>query len=208
MTVINIVLADDHPQVRKGIRNILQRSPDIQVVGEASDGAQALQLVEELEPDVLVLDMEMPEMKGVEVAHKLMEQGSDLPVLALSAYEDRQFIIGMLESGAAGYLVKDEVPEMIIRAIQGIAHGESGWVSRRVAARLMLWLNMEQPGRIKIDTIDIQVLRLFLAGYSDNDIARRVKLSDAEVRRRLDRSVLAVREYGRSLKDHAADELR
>ena len=206
MSVINIILADDHPQVRKGIRNILQRAPDIQVVGEASDGAQALQLVEQLEPDVLVLDMEMPRMKGIEVAHALFEQGSTLPVLALSAHEDRQFIMGMLENGAAGYLIKDEVPDMIIRAIKGVAQGESGWVSRRVAARLIIWLNMEQPDQILINTQDIQILRLYLAGYSNSEIARRVDITEGEVNKRLDHAVQVIRDFGKNIRENRINE--
>jgi DNA-binding NarL/FixJ family response regulator len=104
--MIRVLLADDHPFVRKGIRNILHKTKDIVVVGEAGDGFQALRLVNELEPDVLVLDMEMPGMKGFEVAHQLKNEGAGLPVLALSAHDDKHYILGMLSEGANGYLTR------------------------------------------------------------------------------------------------------
>jgi DNA-binding NarL/FixJ family response regulator len=100
MEHIRVVLADDHPIVRSSIRSILNKSPDIEVIGEASSGAEALILVDRLEPDVLVLDVEMPEVHGIEVAQKLQEEKAELPILAVSAHEDRQFILGMLSSGA------------------------------------------------------------------------------------------------------------
>jgi DNA-binding NarL/FixJ family response regulator len=194
MSVIHVILVDDHPFVRTGIRNILNKNSNIQVVGEAGDGFQALQLVDSLEPDVLVLDMEMPGMKGIDVARELRAKGSNMPILALSAYEDRQFILGMLANGAAGYLVKDEVPETIVRAIQGVASGEQGWVSRRVAARIAVWLKVEKPDEIKLDERDIWMLQLFLAGRSDLEISRSVGISEGEVGKRLEDAVIAVRE--------------
>ncbi len=194
MTVIHVVLADDHPFVRTGIRNILKRISDIQVIGEASNGLQALKLVDSLEPDVLVLDMEMPGMKGIDVARELRAKGSKLPILALSAYEDKQFILGMLASGAAGYLIKEEVPETIVRAIEGVAHGEQGWVSRRVAARIAVWLEGEKPEILKIDERTIWMLRLLLAGRSNREISKSVGIPTDEVDKQLEDAVIAVRE--------------
>jgi len=194
MSIIHVVLVDDHPFVRTGIRNILQEISNIQVVGEASDGLQALRLVESLAPDVLVLDMEMPGMKGIDVARELRAKGSNIPILALSAHEDKQFILGMLANGAAGYLVKDEVPETIVRAIQGVAQGELGWVSRRVAARIAVWLKGEKPDEIALDERDVWMLRLFLAGRSNLEISHSVGISEDEVEKRLENAVIAVRE--------------
>jgi DNA-binding NarL/FixJ family response regulator len=133
---IRVVLADDHVVVRIGIRNLLSRSQDIHVIGEASNGLEAIDLVNELSPDILLLDMEMPVMDGVEVARRLREAKSAVRVLALSAYNDKQYILSMFDQGAAGYLTKDEAPENIIEAVRGVANGEQGWMSRKVAARL------------------------------------------------------------------------
>jgi DNA-binding NarL/FixJ family response regulator len=136
MAPIRVVLADDHVVVRIGIRNLLSRSPDITVIGEASNGVEAIQLVNELRPDVLLLDMEMPELDGVEVARRLRTTKAPVKILALSAYNDKQYILSMFDQGASGYLTKDEAPEKIIEAVRGVANGEQGWMSRKVAARL------------------------------------------------------------------------
>ena len=131
-----VVLADDHPRVRKGMRNMLQRIPDIEVIGEASDGLQAVEMVNKLSPDILLLDMEMPVMDGTEVAARLREMGSPVYILVLSAHDDQQYIQCMLDAGASGYLIKEEVPEKLVDAVKGVARGEKGWVSKRVADKL------------------------------------------------------------------------
>ncbi len=136
MSKIRVVIADDHAIMRVGIKNILTRSSEICVVGEASDGAEAITLVNELHPDVLILDMEMPVMDGVEVARRLQASQSPVRILVLSAYDDRQYILEMLNMGASGYLIKDEAPEVIVDAVQGISNGEKGWISRKAALRV------------------------------------------------------------------------
>jgi DNA-binding NarL/FixJ family response regulator len=136
MEKIRVVIADDHAIMRVGIRNILSRSKEICVVGEASNGTEAIQLINELNPDVLVLDMEMPVMDGVEVARRLRSDQSPVNILVLSAYDDRQYILEMLNMGAAGYLIKDEAPEVIVDAVHGVARGEKGWISRKASVRL------------------------------------------------------------------------
>ncbi len=123
MAPIRVVLADDHPVVRVGIRERLAQAPTITVVGEASDGHEALHLVETLQPDILVLDMELPGKSGVEVARALQATQAPVKVLALSAYDDAHYIFGLLASGAAGYLTKDEAVATIIEAVEGSRGG-------------------------------------------------------------------------------------
>jgi DNA-binding NarL/FixJ family response regulator len=144
MNPIRVVLADDHPLMRTGIRNVLEKTKDIVVIGEASDGRQALELAQSLTPDVLLLDMEMPGLKGFEVAQELDAAGSPVPILVLSAHEDKQYILGVLAIGAAGYLCKDEIPDTIVRAVRGVAQGEHGWVSGRIAERIENWFQEEK----------------------------------------------------------------
>jgi DNA-binding NarL/FixJ family response regulator len=134
--ITRVVLADDHAKIRAGIRNLLKNISDILVVGEASDGLEALNMVNDLLPDVLLLDMEMPLMNGSQVAARLQQSSSPVHVLALSAYDDRQYILSMLDNGAAGYLTKDEVPDTLVTALRGVAQGQKGWISRRLADKL------------------------------------------------------------------------
>jgi DNA-binding NarL/FixJ family response regulator len=130
---IRVIVADDHSLVRLGIRRFLTRYPDIEVIGEAENGKQALQLVEKLKPDVLLLDIELPDIKGFEVARELELQGSSTRILAVSAYSDKQYILGMILNGAAGYMVKEDVPDTIYQAIRSIAKGERGWLSPKAS---------------------------------------------------------------------------
>ena len=139
MEKIRVVVADDHPFVRIGIRKILSKTGDILVVGEAGDGEQALDLVEQMQPDVLLLDVEMPSLNGIQVASHLQKKSSSVRILVLSAYEDRQHILGMLNGGVSGYLTKEEVPDTLVKAVRGVAAGEKGWVSQRLAEKMISW---------------------------------------------------------------------
>lgn len=136
MANIRVVLVDDHAVVRSHVRRILQRVPGIEVVGEAGNGIEAIHLVNQLAPDVLLLDMEMPILNGVEVARELHAANSPVRILALSAYDDRHYVLEMLANGAAGYLTKDEMPQFIIEAVRRVAEGEQGWFSQRAAAQV------------------------------------------------------------------------
>jgi len=135
-TKIRLVIAEDNVIIRKGIRRLLNKSQDIEVVAEAKNGIEALQLVGEIEPDILLLDVEMPALNGIEVARMLKESRHGTRILVLSAYDDQEYIRGMLLNGASGYLLKDEAPERIIDAVKGVSQGEIGWVSPQVEARL------------------------------------------------------------------------
>jgi DNA-binding NarL/FixJ family response regulator len=180
MTTIQVVLADDHQVMRASIRDLLEKVDDIEVVGEADNGTEALHLVEASEPDVLLLDMEMPGLKGAEVARRLQEKGSGVRILALSAYDDRQYILSMLNSGAAGYLIKGESFQTILEAIRGVAEGEEGWVSQRVAAQLAAWTK-EKAGRLTLTKREVDVLQLLVAGQTDQEIGSALDISEKRV---------------------------
>lgn len=133
---IKLVVAEDNFIIRAGIRKLLNKSQEIEIVGEATNGMEALRLVQESKPDILLLDVEMPVLNGIDVAWALKESNSVTKILVLSAYDDQEYIRGMLLNGASGYLLKDEAPEKIIDAVKGVAQGETGWVSPQVGARL------------------------------------------------------------------------
>jgi DNA-binding NarL/FixJ family response regulator len=186
MAAIRVVLADDHPVARAGIRKILEKQSDIQVVGEAGSGDEALRLVKELNPDVLLLDMELPGRKGVEVARELQAAHSPVHILALSTYDNKQFILGLLSSGASGYLVKEEVPETIIEAVRGVARGEQGWVSRRIAANLAHWMQGGENEHSSLTDREEDVLRQLVAGKTNQEIAVALGISSKTVEKHID----------------------
>jgi DNA-binding NarL/FixJ family response regulator len=179
---LRVVLTDDHPVVRSGIRALLEQAPDITVVGEADNGTDALRLVAALQPDVLLLDVQMPGLDGVEVARQLKASGSPTFVLALSAYDDEHFIRELLACGAAGYLTKDEAPDAIVEAVRGVARGEEGWFSRRAAARLAAWSRSDNAGQPRLTEREADVLRLLSRGWSNNQIAEELFVTERTVR--------------------------
>jgi DNA-binding NarL/FixJ family response regulator len=181
MSRIRVLLADDHPVVRAGIRTLLQSAADIDVIAEATSGAEALALVEEFGPDVLLLDMEMPGLSGVEVAKKLKVLRSPVRVLALSAYDDTQYVRNLLASGAAGYLTKEEASDMIIDAVRGVARGEEGWLSRRAMARMSAWTRADEADGREITERELDVLRQVVAGKTNQEIGVALKISEKTV---------------------------
>ena len=118
---IRVILADDHAMIRRGIRKILEKHRNIAVVGESSTGAGAIQLVHELQPDVLLLDIEMPDMKGYQVARELRRSQIQVSILALSTCDDDHFIEETLQSGMDGYLNKSEAPAKILQAVYHVS---------------------------------------------------------------------------------------
>ena len=207
MGEITVLLADDHPIVRRGIRNMIEGAVGIKVIGEASRGAEVLELVDQLTPDVLLLDMELPDITGNEVILALKEKQTSTTILALSAFLDKEFITQSLVNGAAGYLVKEEVPENIIEAIRGVARGERGWVSRQVAAHLSSWMQEQSEQDKKLTPREVEVLGGVVNGKTNQEISFLLGISEKTVEKYLDRiytklgvasrveaAVLAVRE--------------
>ena len=186
MATTKVLLVDDHPVVRTGIRNLLEKASDIQVVGEAKDGAEALEMVKKLEPDVLLLDMEMPGLSGNEVAQQLQSSGAMVRILALSAHDDKQYIQELLANGASGYLIKEEVPEAIIEAVRGVARGEQGWVSRRVAAQMSSWMREDDKDRRGLTAREIEVLQAVVAGKTNQEIGLSLGISEKTVEKHLE----------------------
>ena len=178
-----VLLADDHAVIRQGLKRLLNRAPDLEVIGEASDGLEAIHFVQELQPDVLLLDIEMPVMDGIEVAHQRREMGIEVRILILSAYDDREYIRSLLDAGVSGYLVKGEAPGKIVEAVRGVAQGQKGWVSPQVRKKLE---KMQEPSKktasqsISIAYSDLLILRLLATDTADAVIAQKLGASEAE----------------------------
>ena len=186
MPDIRVLIVDDHPIVCKGIHTLLDSAVEISVVGEAYSGAEALQAVESAKPDVMLLDMELSDMSGVEVIRRLNETHMAPRVLGLSSYDDREFISQLLSNGASGYLLKDEVPQQIIEAIRGVARGETGWVSRKVATKLSQILQKEKEGGSELTPRELDVLRSVVEGKTNGEIGMTLGISEKTVEKHLD----------------------
>ncbi len=189
MAPIKVLLADDHPPLRAAMRARLEQEADIVVIGEAENGREALRLARELKPHLLVLDMEMPEMNGLEVARALKEEGAAIRVLVLSAYEDPEYINLIIESGAAaGYLSKSESLETIVAAVRGVSKGEDGWLSREVAAALMKQRRGKSNSKAdnSLDQLSrrvLEVLQLIATGFNNQQIGEDLFIAESTVKK-------------------------
>jgi DNA-binding NarL/FixJ family response regulator len=186
MEKIRVMLADDHPVARAGIRKFLKKATDIDVIAEAADGNQALELARELTPDVLLLDVELPGIKGLEIARELQAMRSPVKILVLSTYDDKQFIFGLLGNGASGYLTKEEVPETIVEAVRGVARGEKGWVSRRVAAIMSAWTQTDEISSKSLTHRELDVLKWVVKGKTNQEIGVELGISQKTVEKHLE----------------------
>jgi DNA-binding NarL/FixJ family response regulator len=128
---IRVVIIEDHPGVRAGIKRLLVAANDIVVIGEGENGKEALELAHTVTPDILLLDVELPELRGDEVARIIRDTETDVKILAVSSYNDRMHVRGMMENGASGYITKDEAPELLVEAVRSVYEGQSTWMSPR-----------------------------------------------------------------------------
>jgi DNA-binding NarL/FixJ family response regulator len=186
MEKIRVMLADDHPVTRAGVRKFLSKASDIEVIAEADDGYKALDMAKELEPDVLLLDIELPGIKGLEIARELQAMNSPIRILVLSTYDDKQFIFGSLGNGAAGYLTKEEIPETIVEAVRGVARGEKGWVSRRVAAIMSAWTHTDDVTSRNLTPREFDVLKWVVKGKTNQEIGMELGISQKTVEKHLE----------------------
>jgi len=179
---ISILIADDHPMVRTGTHSLLEMEKDFEVVGEASDGEEAVELAGKFKPDVVIMDIVMPKLNGIEATKLIRQASPSTAVLILTAYSDIYYILGLLEAGACGYLLKDASGEELIGAIRAVRSGES--VLDPVVTRKLLERVNEQPHNtgnvqtsVQLTQREIEILRLASQGLSNKDIANQLFLS-------------------------------
>lgn len=182
MDKIRIVIADDHAVVREGTRALLEKEADMEVVGEAADGEEAVKLIEKTKPDVAVLDIAMPKLSGIRVTRKIKPRFPSTAILVLTAYDNDEYIFALLEAGAAGYLLKDAHGREIVDAIRSIYSGESVLhpsIARKVIQRAIL--SPSKAAEAKPETAlserEMEVLKLAAKGLANKDIAERLSIS-------------------------------
>ncbi len=164
---IRVLIVDDHSGVRRGIRNLLQAAKDMIVVGEGGNGAEAIELATTKNPDILLLDIELPDQRGDAVMRHIHNLQPDMKVLAVSSYSDRDYILGMLENGASGYITKDEAPSMLLDAIRSIINKGKSWFSPRAVKNSGLPSIEEQT----LTKREVEILQQLLLDRSAEDMA-------------------------------------
>jgi DNA-binding NarL/FixJ family response regulator len=179
---IRLVIVDDHPVVRDGLRGMLESQPDFEVVGEASNGEEAVQLASSLSPEVMLMDLRMPVMDGVTALREIKASNPAVQVLVLTTYDSDADILLAIEAGAMGYLLKDTSREDMYAAIRATARGESV-LSPGVASRLIG--QMRAPAEEKLSSREVEVLQLVAEGASNREIASSLHISQATVKSHL-----------------------
>ncbi|HKZ83407.1 MAG TPA: response regulator transcription factor [Anaerolineae bacterium] len=183
--MITIFLADDHPVVRDGLRAILETQPDFAVIGEAGDGAETVKQTKALRPNVLLLDLEMPEMDGVEALRHIREAAPDTRVLVFTAYDSDERILAAVQTGAQGYLLKGAPRDQVFDAIR-VVHGGGSLLQPAVASKLLKQVQSgtdrtaSRPGILT--SREVEVLRLLAQGQANKQIAARLGISERTVK--------------------------
>jgi DNA-binding NarL/FixJ family response regulator len=183
--VITVLLADDHGVIRDGLGRLIGALEDVEVVGTASDGAEAVERAKQLEPDVILMDLDMPRMDGIEATTRIIADRPQASVLVLTAFSDRARILGALEAGACGYLLKDAASEDVAEGIRAAARGESPLDPR--AARTVLSARVEPDPLGGLSEREREVLDLLVDGLPNKLIARRLEISEKTVKSHLTR---------------------
>jgi two-component system response regulator NreC len=178
---IRIILADDHKITREGLINMLESKPDMEVIAEAKNGREAVELARELRPDVVVMDVTMPDLNGIDATRKIIRNSRYVKVIGLSMHSDKRFVRGMIEAGASGYLLKDCAFEELVRAIQAVVYDQA-YLSPGIVTVMLTELFHQRSGKDDPDPSRLtcrerEILQLIAEGFSTREIGRRLGVS-------------------------------
>ena len=184
--MIRVLICDDQDVVLEGLQTILKSASDIEVVGVAHDGAEALEKIPQVHPDVVLMDLKMPGMNGIQATREIGNQFPDVHVLVLTTYDADEWVFDAIRSGAAGYLLKDAPRQELIAAVKGTASGKSH-IDPNVAGKLLTHISHTAPAprstiTDKLNERELAVLKLLARGFSNGDIAQRLYLSEGTIK--------------------------
>ena len=179
---IKILIADDHPLLREALCQTLSKEPDMQVIGKASDGEEAVAIASRLKPDVVIMDIIMPKFDGIEASKRIKAIAPNVAILILTAYDDDNYVLGLLEAGAAGYLLKSARGQDLVEAVRAIQAGESV-LHPEIIEKLLKRAILKSSGLIKPKTAELlserekEMLKLLATGMGNKEIAKKLCLS-------------------------------
>ena len=178
---ITIILADDHPLLRKALKDVLESQPDFRIIAEANDGEEAVKLCTQLKPNVVIMDIGMPKLNGLQATREIKERCPKIIVLVLTVFDDSEHILGIIEAGAAGYLTKNVFGDEVIHAIRGVAVGEmviSPSIFKKIIKDSLQIPRKPIPleSGEKINNRELSILRLAAHGLSNKEIARTLQI--------------------------------
>jgi len=198
---IRVLIADDHTLFRKGVRSMLEAEDDMQVVGEAATGHQALEQARALMPDVILMDIRMPDVDGIEAARTLHREMPHIGILFVTMYEDDEFVFRGLQAGGRGYILKDADPETMLRAIRAVAHGESllgPTIAQKVLRQFAALPGKQAPLVDDLTPREQEVLTLIAQGHSNKEIARELCISEKTVKNHINNIFSKLHVYDRT----------
>ena len=201
MDRIGVLIVDDHTLFRRGVRRMLEAEEDMSVLGEAATGREALQMARELMPDVILMDIQMPEMDGIEATRTLHREMPHIGIVFVTMHANDEFVFRGLQAGGRGYILKDADPESMLRAIRAVANGESllgTSVAQKVMRQFAALDKAQAPLVDRLTPREVEVLKLIASGMSNKEIAAQLSISEKTVKNHINNIFSKLHLYDRT----------